>query len=168
MGPTAALMTNFSVAAASLRIVDLSEITFLDSTGLTVILRAMQEAQENGWHFGIASDLSPDALRTVRVAGALPMLPLVDYSWPAHADAEPVGDPARLQPPPAGAREVHPVGPSSCDGASPRRPSSVNTSGPVSVACPVPAMTIRPESRTAIAESTSERGRPGNVVRADA
>lgn len=57
---------------------DLAGVEFLDSTGLTVILRAMQAAQENGWNMGIASDLSPAALRTIRVAGVLPMLPLVE------------------------------------------------------------------------------------------
>jgi anti-anti-sigma factor len=59
-------------------ILDLSEVEFLDSTGLTIVLRAMRDAQENDWSFGIRSQLSEAALRTIRVAGVLPMLPLVE------------------------------------------------------------------------------------------
>lgn len=47
-------------------------------TGLSVILHAMRAAQENGWNFGIAAALSEPVLRTVRVAGVLPMLPLIE------------------------------------------------------------------------------------------
>jgi anti-anti-sigma factor len=57
---------------------DLSGVEFLDSSGLTVVLRAMKDAQDNGWNFGIASTLSEPVLRTVRVAGVLPMLPLIE------------------------------------------------------------------------------------------
>jgi anti-anti-sigma factor len=59
-------------------ILDLSEVAFLDSTGLMVVLRAMKDAQANGWSFGIRSLLSEAALRTIRVAGVLPLLPLVE------------------------------------------------------------------------------------------
>jgi anti-anti-sigma factor len=59
-------------------VLDLSEVEFLDSTGLTVVLRAMRDAQQNDWSFGIRSQLSEAALRTIRVAGVLPMLPLVE------------------------------------------------------------------------------------------
>ena len=57
---------------------DLSGVGFLDSTGLTVVLRAMRDAQANGWNFGIAATLSEAVLRTVRIAGVLPMLPLIE------------------------------------------------------------------------------------------
>lgn len=59
-------------------ILDLGRVQFLDSTGLTVILRAMQAAQADSWSFGIAADLPPAVLRTVQVAGVLPMLPLIE------------------------------------------------------------------------------------------
>ncbi|MFL5844860.1 MAG: STAS domain-containing protein [Solirubrobacteraceae bacterium] len=61
-------------------ILDLSQVAFVDSTGLTVILRTMQAAQEGRWNFGVAAELSPAALRTIRVAGVLPLLPLVEES----------------------------------------------------------------------------------------
>jgi anti-sigma B factor antagonist len=59
-------------------ILDLGEVEFIDSTGLTVILHALKAAQENGWNLGIAASLSEGALRTVRVAGVLALLPLVE------------------------------------------------------------------------------------------
>lgn len=59
-------------------LLDLSGVEFLDSTGLTIILRTMQAAQVDAWNFGILADLSPAALRTIRIAGVLPMLPLVE------------------------------------------------------------------------------------------
>lgn len=59
-------------------LLDLSQVTFMDSTGLTAILRAMQFAQEDSWDFSISSDLSDASVRTARVAGVLAMLPLVE------------------------------------------------------------------------------------------
>jgi anti-sigma B factor antagonist len=57
---------------------DLAGVLFLDSTGLSVILRAMQAAQDGDWDLGVSASVSEAALRTIRVAGVLPMLPLVE------------------------------------------------------------------------------------------
>jgi anti-sigma B factor antagonist len=59
-------------------VLDLSQVSFLDSTGLTAVLRAMQFAQEDSWDFSISADLSDATVRTARVAGVLPLLPLVE------------------------------------------------------------------------------------------
>lgn len=59
-------------------ILDLSDVAFLDSTGLAVVLSAIRYAQEDGWSLGIAATLSDAVLHTARVAGVLAMLPLVE------------------------------------------------------------------------------------------
>ena len=59
-------------------ILDMARVTFMDSTGLTLVLRAMKDAQANGWRFAIAAPLSKPVELVARVAGVLPMLPLVE------------------------------------------------------------------------------------------
>jgi anti-sigma B factor antagonist len=58
--------------------VDLSAVTFIDSTGIMTLLNACRDAQENAWDLGIASPLSEAVTRTARVAGVLALLPLVE------------------------------------------------------------------------------------------
>ena len=65
-------------AAGRPTILDLSDITFVDSAGLVEVMDAITAAQENGWHFGIAAHLSPAVTRTARIAGVLAQLPLVE------------------------------------------------------------------------------------------
>jgi anti-anti-sigma factor len=65
-------------AARRAVILDMARVTFMDSTGLTLVLRTMKNAQENGWGFSIAAPLSKPVELVARVAGVLPMLPLLE------------------------------------------------------------------------------------------
>ena len=47
---------------------DLAEVTFIDSTGLSALMDAHFEAGRNGWEFSIRS-ASPAVLRVVALAG---------------------------------------------------------------------------------------------------
>ena len=59
-------------------VLNLEDVQFMDSSGLTVVIRAWRMAEERGWAFGIAPSLSPAATRTAELAGILPMLPLAE------------------------------------------------------------------------------------------
>jgi anti-anti-sigma factor len=48
--------------------IDLAEVTFIDSTGLSVLMDAHFEAERNGWEFSIRSP-SAAVLRVVDLAG---------------------------------------------------------------------------------------------------
>ena len=47
---------------------DLAEVTFIDSTGLSALMDAHFEAERNGWEFSIRSP-SAAVLRVVALAG---------------------------------------------------------------------------------------------------
>ena len=49
-------------------VLDLSEVTFMDSTGLTILMDAWLEAERDGWSFSIRS-ASPAVRRVVALAG---------------------------------------------------------------------------------------------------
>ena len=57
-------------------VLDLAGVEFMDSSGLNVILRAVQSAERNGWSFAVAPTLSVAATRVARVSGVLETLPL--------------------------------------------------------------------------------------------
>jgi anti-sigma B factor antagonist len=67
-------------------VLDLEDVQFMDSSGLTVVIRAWRMAEEQGWAFRIAPSLSPAASRTAELAGVLPMLPMLE---PAEAGRSP-------------------------------------------------------------------------------
>jgi anti-sigma B factor antagonist len=50
-------------------IVDLAEVTFMDSTGLTTLMDAHQQARSNGWSFAVRRP-SPAVRRVFDLAGA--------------------------------------------------------------------------------------------------
>jgi anti-anti-sigma factor len=47
---------------------DLAEVTFMDSTGLTTLMDAYMQAQQNGWSFAVQRP-SPPVRRVFELAG---------------------------------------------------------------------------------------------------
>ena len=55
---------------------DLSQVTFIDSTGVAVLLKAVRLSSEDGTRLSIRQDLSQAVRRTFEVAGLVDRLPL--------------------------------------------------------------------------------------------
>jgi anti-anti-sigma factor len=56
----------------------LGQVEFIDSTGLRVLLRALELASDSGTQLGIARELSPPVERILTVSGVADRLPFVD------------------------------------------------------------------------------------------
>jgi anti-anti-sigma factor len=50
-------------------VLDLSELAFIDSSGLNVIVTTLRRAQSEGWELRIAQSMSPPVLRVVKLMG---------------------------------------------------------------------------------------------------
>lgn len=50
---------------------DLSEVEFVDSSGLMVLTRAVSESRKTGWQFEIERDVSPAVKSRLEVSGLL-------------------------------------------------------------------------------------------------
>jgi anti-anti-sigma factor len=48
---------------------DLSQVGFVDSSGLAVLIATKRRAMENGWTFEIARELSPTVQRLLELSG---------------------------------------------------------------------------------------------------
>jgi anti-anti-sigma factor len=59
-------------------LLDLEHVEFMDSTGVVVVIEAINDAKVNGWNLGVAAELSPAVNRVFDLSGLLPLLPLVD------------------------------------------------------------------------------------------
>jgi anti-sigma B factor antagonist len=59
-------------------VVDLSQVAFVDSTGLSSILAVVSASQLNGSRLTISSTLAPQARKVFELAGMDVALPLVD------------------------------------------------------------------------------------------
>lgn len=59
-------------------VLDLSAVTFIDSTGLSTILAGISSSKLNGGTLKISSKLTPQARRLFELAGMERTLPLVD------------------------------------------------------------------------------------------
>jgi anti-sigma B factor antagonist len=59
-------------------VVDLSQVAFVDSTGLSSILAVVSASQLNGSRLTISSTLAPQARKVFELAGMDVVLPLVD------------------------------------------------------------------------------------------
>lgn len=63
------------VSAERETILDLSGITFIDSSGIQLLFEATREAKSNGWHLRLRNP-SPVTQETLRLAGVLTLLGL--------------------------------------------------------------------------------------------
>lgn len=59
-------------------VLDLSKVTFIDSTGLSTILAGVSASQLNGGTLAISSTLAPQPRRLFELAGMDGALPFVD------------------------------------------------------------------------------------------
>jgi anti-anti-sigma factor len=55
---------------------DLSQLSFMDSTGLGVVLTAVLDARRDGWRLEVERELPGPVARVVEISGAEP------YLWP--------------------------------------------------------------------------------------
>lgn len=56
-------------------VLDLSELTFIDSSGIQLLFEATREAKSNGWHLQLRNP-SEAAQNTLKLAGVLTLLGL--------------------------------------------------------------------------------------------
>ena len=59
---------NSEIASASMLVLDLEELTFIDSTGLRVLLTAYEHAQQRGQEFAVTQG-SPQVQRLLSITG---------------------------------------------------------------------------------------------------
>ncbi|HEX3617628.1 MAG TPA: STAS domain-containing protein [Solirubrobacteraceae bacterium] len=50
-------------------VLDLSELAFIDSSGLNVIVTTLRQAEREGWELRIDQSMTPAVLRVVRLMG---------------------------------------------------------------------------------------------------
>ena len=55
-------------------VVDLRDVSFMDSTGLSAIVGAIKDAKRNGWQLAVSRQLSPEVSRLMRLSGLQPLL----------------------------------------------------------------------------------------------
>lgn len=58
---------------------DLSELDFMDSTGISTILRSLRDATRDGWRLEVGSEVPPQAERLITITG------LGHQLWPTSA-----------------------------------------------------------------------------------
>jgi anti-anti-sigma factor len=59
-------------------LLDLAGLTFIASAGIQLLVLLMQDAEENGWTFGVTSRLPHPIQRALATCGLLGVLPLVE------------------------------------------------------------------------------------------
>ena len=71
LATAAVLEARLNALAAQQRRVrlDLSELRFMDSTGLHVLIQASIDARDDGWRFEVESDASPQVRRLFQLVG---------------------------------------------------------------------------------------------------
>jgi anti-anti-sigma factor len=70
---------------------DLSELGFLDSSGLVAILVSLQQAECEGSQLQVLAQVSPQTQRVIDIAGVAPFLWPTSSSESTRADAQCVG-----------------------------------------------------------------------------
>jgi anti-anti-sigma factor len=63
---------------ASAIVVDLAEVSFMDSSGLRALLIATSPSNINGRRFGVRRELTAAVQRTLEITGTAEKLPFVD------------------------------------------------------------------------------------------
>lgn len=64
------------LSSAASVVLDLSRVPFIDSTGLSAIVAAVNRARELDCGFQVSSELQPQARRLMELTGVLPLLSL--------------------------------------------------------------------------------------------
>ena len=59
-------------------LLDLRELTFMDSTGVRVLLQTAEDARRDGWTLRMRAPADGEALMTLQETGVLALLPLED------------------------------------------------------------------------------------------
>jgi anti-anti-sigma factor len=67
-------------ARADTVVLDLRDVTFMDSSGLGVIVGQHKRAREEGFRFGVAIDGAPGVERILELSGLTTVLSLIDPS----------------------------------------------------------------------------------------
>jgi anti-anti-sigma factor len=57
---------------------DLSDLEFIDSTGMRAIVEAIRDAQSDGWNLAVLPTMRRDVRRAFDIAGLMPRLPLAE------------------------------------------------------------------------------------------
>jgi anti-sigma B factor antagonist len=57
-------------------ILDLADVSFIDSTGLTMLLRVVQRAAKEGWSLALAPKLSEPVARLLELTNTYQLLPI--------------------------------------------------------------------------------------------
>ena len=55
--------------AGAATVLDLSGVSFMDSTGIAVLVRAVNAARDDGWEFRVNPDVQPQVERVIRLSG---------------------------------------------------------------------------------------------------
>lgn len=55
---------------------DLSGVSFMDSSGIATLLRAVNRARENGWEFQVDTNTQPQVERVIQLSG------IHSHIWP--------------------------------------------------------------------------------------
>ena len=85
VGQVAAEIDRLSGAGFALVVLDLRRTTFVDSTGVHLVLDAQAASSRDGWDFGVIAG-PPQVQRTFEIAGMLPHVRLHMVTVPASAD----------------------------------------------------------------------------------
>ncbi|MCW2966669.1 MAG: hypothetical protein JWM71_441 [Solirubrobacteraceae bacterium] len=59
-------------------LLDLRGVGFMDSTGVGVLINAINDAKVNGWNLGVTAGLTPPVRRVLELTGTLAMVPFVE------------------------------------------------------------------------------------------
>jgi anti-anti-sigma factor len=59
-------------------VIDLRQLTFMDSSGVRALNTALQEAAERGRRLQVSGELHPSVAQVLRMTGMLPLLPMKD------------------------------------------------------------------------------------------
>src|SRR4051812_28167137 len=57
-------------------VVDLAQVSFMDSSGLTVLVRAIDAAKVNGWSLSVAPDFQEPVRKLFELTGVAAILPI--------------------------------------------------------------------------------------------